>query len=90
MQIKSSAVIKIAAYFTVSSLDKYHLEIPAEPWQGNPLKAKIIILSLNPGWQEKNNKDKSLKKKKILKEEEAAKTKEEEKAERKKENLFKK
>lgn len=36
---------------------KYHLEIPAEPWQGNPLKAKIIILSLNPGWQEKNNKD---------------------------------
>ena len=36
---------------------KYHLEIPAEPWQGNPLKAKIIILSLNPGWQEKYNKD---------------------------------
>ena len=35
----------------------YHLEIPAEPWQGNPLKAKIIILSLNPGWQEKYNKD---------------------------------
>ena len=24
---------------------KYHLEIPAEPWQGNPLKAKIIILT---------------------------------------------
>lgn len=36
---------------------KYHLEIPAEPWQGNPLKAKIVILSLNPGWQEKYNKD---------------------------------
>lgn len=36
---------------------KYHLEIPAEPWQGNPLKARIIILSLNPGWQEKYNKD---------------------------------
>ena len=35
----------------------YHLEIPAAPWQGNPLKAKIIILSLNPGWQEKYNKD---------------------------------
>lgn len=35
----------------------YHLEIPAEPWQGNPLKAKIIILSLNPGWKEKYNKD---------------------------------
>ena len=36
---------------------KYHLEIPAEPWQGNPLKAQIIILSLNPGWKEKYNKD---------------------------------
>ena len=35
---------------------KYHLEIPAEPWQGNPLKAQIIILSLNPGWQEECNK----------------------------------
>lgn len=35
----------------------YHLEIPAEPWQGNPLKAQIIILSLNPGWKEKYNKD---------------------------------
>ena len=40
---------------------KYHLEIPAEPWQGNPLAAKIIILSLNPGWQEKYNKDIALK-----------------------------
>lgn len=39
---------------------KYHLEIPAEPWQGNPLKAKIIILSLNPGWQEKYNKEVAL------------------------------
>ena len=36
---------------------KYHLEIPAEPWQGNPLTAKIIILSLNPGWKEKYNKE---------------------------------
>lgn len=35
---------------------KYHLEIPAEPWQGNPLKAQIIILSLNPGWKEECNK----------------------------------
>ena len=35
----------------------YHLEIPAEPWQGDPLRANIIILSLNPGWEEKYNKD---------------------------------
>lgn len=34
----------------------YHLEIPAEPWQGNPLTAKTIILSLNPGWEEDCNK----------------------------------
>lgn len=36
---------------------RYHLEIPAEPWRGNPLKAKIIILSLNPGWKEECNKN---------------------------------
>lgn len=34
----------------------YHLEIPAEPWQGNPLTASIVILSLNPGWKEECNK----------------------------------
>lgn len=38
----------------------YHLEIPAEPWQGNPLSANIIILSLNPGWKERYNKDYAL------------------------------
>lgn len=38
----------------------YHLEIPAEPWQGNPLSAKIIILSLNPGWEEDCNKNYAL------------------------------
>lgn len=38
-------------------LYRYHLEVPAEPWQGNPLTAKVIILSLNPGWEEKYNKD---------------------------------
>lgn len=25
-------------------------KIPAEPWWGNPLKARLIILSLNPGY----------------------------------------
>lgn len=29
---------------------KYVLGAPAEPWRGNPLKAKVIILSLNPGF----------------------------------------
>lgn len=30
---------------------KYVLGVPAEPWRGNPLKAKIVILSLNPGFK---------------------------------------
>lgn len=30
---------------------KYVLGAPAEPWRGNPLKAKVIILSLNPGFK---------------------------------------
>ena len=30
--------------------DKIITAIPAEPWGGNPLKAKLIILSLNPGY----------------------------------------
>ena len=34
--------------------------VPAEPWQGNPLNAKVIILSLNPGYVEKCNRDKAL------------------------------
>lgn len=29
---------------------RYILGAPAEPWRGNPLKARIIILSLNPGF----------------------------------------
>lgn len=29
--------------------------IPPEPWQGNPLTAKLIILTLNPGYVEKQN-----------------------------------
>ena len=30
--------------------NKLILNIPPEPWQGNPLKAKVIFLSLNPGY----------------------------------------
>lgn len=30
---------------------RYVLSAPAEPWRGNPLKAKVIILSLNPGFK---------------------------------------
>lgn len=30
---------------------KYVLGAPAEPWRGNPLKAKVVILSLNPGFE---------------------------------------
>jgi len=30
--------------------DRIITSIPAEPWWGNPLKAKLIILSLNPGY----------------------------------------
>lgn len=30
---------------------KYVLGAPAEPWRGNPLKAKVVILSLNPGFK---------------------------------------
>ena len=30
---------------------RYILGAPAEPWRGNPLKAKVVILSLNPGFR---------------------------------------
>lgn len=30
--------------------DEIVTKIPAEPWWGNPLKARLIILSLNPGY----------------------------------------
>lgn len=40
---------------------KYILGVPAEPWQGNPLTAKLIILSLNPGYDEQYNKTEALK-----------------------------
>ena len=35
--------------------DELIVNIPPEPWQGNPLKAKVIFLSLNPGFVENVN-----------------------------------
>ena len=35
---------------------KYYLNVPAYPWYGNPLKAKVIVLSLNPGYDERESK----------------------------------
>lgn len=34
---------------------KYKLNVPAYPWYGNPLKANVIVLSLNPGYVEKES-----------------------------------
>ena len=34
---------------------QYRLNVPAYPWYGNPLKAKVIVLSLNPGYSEKES-----------------------------------
>ena len=36
--------------------DEIITRIPAEPWWGNPLKARLIILSLNPGYVPEVNK----------------------------------
>ena len=36
--------------------DEIITKIPAEPWWGNPLKARLIILSLNPGYLPEVNK----------------------------------
>ena len=35
---------------------QYHLNVPAYPWYGNPLTAKVIVLSLNPGYDERQSK----------------------------------
>lgn len=35
---------------------QYHLNVPAYPWYGNPLTAKVIVLSLNPGYNERESK----------------------------------
>ena len=34
---------------------EYKLNVPAYPWYGNPLKANVIVLSLNPGYVEKES-----------------------------------
>ena len=36
---------------------KYILEIPPEPWSANILEAKVVILSLNPGYIDYLNRD---------------------------------
>ena len=34
---------------------KYKLNLPVYPWYGNPLRAKVIVLSQNPAWNEKQD-----------------------------------
>ncbi|MDE7368262.1 MAG: hypothetical protein K2N08_00605, partial [Muribaculaceae bacterium] len=34
---------------------KYQLNVPVYPWYGNPLKANVIVLSLNPGYVERES-----------------------------------
>ncbi|MDE6343052.1 MAG: hypothetical protein K2K93_12130 [Muribaculaceae bacterium] len=34
---------------------KYKLNLPVYPWYGNPLKAKVIVLSQNPAWNPKQD-----------------------------------
>ncbi len=34
---------------------KYKLNVPVYPWYGNPLRAKVIVLSLNPGYVERES-----------------------------------
>lgn len=40
---------------TASPEHQFKLNVPAYPWYGNPLKAKVIVLSLNPGYSEKES-----------------------------------
>ena len=37
---------------TAKEEHQYKLNVPAYPWYGNPLKANVILLSLNPGYVE--------------------------------------
>ena len=39
---------------------QYRTEVPPMPFSGNLLRAKVVILTLNPGYVEKANKDKCL------------------------------
>lgn len=34
---------------------KYNLHLPVYPWYGNPLTTKVIVLSQNPAWNEKQD-----------------------------------
>ena len=47
---------------------QYRTEVPPMPFSGNLLRAKVIMLTLNPGYVEKVNKDKCLKMKEAEKE----------------------
>lgn len=40
---------------TANPEHKYCLNVPAYPWYGNPLEAKVIVLSLNPGYVERES-----------------------------------
>lgn len=40
---------------TAKQEHKYRLNVPAYPWYGNPLEAKVIVLSLNPGYVERES-----------------------------------
>jgi len=35
--------------------EQFKLNVPAYPWYGNPLTAKVIVLSLNPGYDERES-----------------------------------
>ena len=45
---------------SAKSEHQYKLNVPAYPWYGNPLTAKVIVLSLNPGYVEHESKIASL------------------------------
>ena len=47
---------------------QYRTEVPPMPFSGNLLRAKVIMLTLNPGYVEKVNKDKCLEMKEAEKE----------------------
>ena len=48
---------RIIEEFNASAKDEYRLRLnlPPEPFQGNPLDAEVVILTLNPGFVEKCN-----------------------------------
>ena len=47
---------------------QYRTEVPPMPYSGNLLRAKVVMLTLNPGYVEKVNKDRCLEMKKAEKE----------------------